>query len=54
MPNLSPRAVRKKYALYENKAHDGMESAQELDALKEAVKEAGYKIVVDKGDRAGF
>ena len=31
-----------------------MESAQELDALKKAVKEAGYKIVVDKGDRAGF
>ena len=54
MPNLSPRAVRKKYALYENKAHVGMESAQELDALKKAVKEAGYKIVVDKGDRAGF
>ena len=54
MPNLSPLAVRKKYELYENKAHGGMESAQELDALKKAVKEAGYKIVVDKGDRAGF
>lgn len=54
MPNLSPLSVRKKYQLYENKAFSGMESAQEIDALKKSVAAAGYEIVIDKGDRAGL
>lgn len=34
MPNLSPRSVRKKYELYNNKVVTGQESAQELEELK--------------------
>lgn len=33
MPNLSPGAVRKNYALYDNKLSDGAEAAESLDAL---------------------
>lgn len=54
MPNLSPLAVRRKYQLYENKVFSGMESAQEIAALKKSVAAAGYEIVVDKGERAGL
>lgn len=54
MPNLSPLSVREKYQLYENKAFSGMESAQEIDALKQSVASTGYEIVIDRGDRAGF
>ncbi len=53
MPNLSPMRVRKKYALYENKAFSGTESAQQLSLLKEKVRSSGYEIVTDIGNYKG-
>lgn len=50
MPNLSPVQVRKKYSLYDNKAHTGQEAAEGLAALKESVARAGYQIVTGRGD----
>lgn len=50
MPNLSPVGVRKKYSLYDNKICTGDEAAQCINCLSERVKNAGYKIVVDRGD----
>lgn len=50
MPNLSPASVRKKYALYDNKATDGSESAQCKQALEERMAEIGYEVVVHRGD----
>ena len=50
MPNLSPASVRKKYALYDNKATDGSESAQCKAALSERMSSIGYEVVTDRGD----
>ncbi len=50
MPNLSPASERKKYALYDNKLATGTESAEEIEELKNQIKNIGYEIVVDKGD----
>lgn len=50
MPNLSPVNVREHYALYENKICTGAEDARYIESLKEKVKQAGYRIVTDRGD----
>ena len=50
MPNLSPKDVRNKYMLYNNKLNTGTESASQLDALEEKMRRIGYDIVVDRGD----
>jgi len=50
MPNLSPEAARARYTLYNNKLHTGAENAEELDLLKAQVADAGYRIVIDRGD----
>ncbi len=50
MPNLSPQNVRKKYELYNNKLTSGNESAQEIENLKNSIKNIGYEIVTDRGD----
>lgn len=50
MPNLSPKTVRKKYELYNNKLSDGDESAQNLLNLKQKMLNIGYEIVTDRGD----
>ena len=50
MPNLSPVSVRKKYLLYDNKASDGEESAQCVNALSKRMASVGYEIVTDRGD----
>ena len=50
MPNLSPVAVRKKYAIYDNKICTGEESAQCRNCLEMRVEAAGYRIVTDRGD----
>ncbi len=50
MPNLSPENTRKKYALYDNKLATGVESAEQIEKLKEQIKNIGYEILVDKGD----
>ena len=50
MPNLSPEMTRKKYTLYDNKLSTGVESAEQIENLKEQIKNIGYEIVIDKGD----
>ncbi|MBO5743014.1 MAG: [FeFe] hydrogenase H-cluster radical SAM maturase HydE [Clostridia bacterium] len=50
MPNLSPEDVRAKYNLYDNKAYSGSEAAESLAILKSLVENAGYRVVVDRGD----
>ena len=50
MPNLSPVAVRKQYALYDNKICTGEESAQCKDCLARRMEAIGYTVVVDRGD----
>lgn len=50
MPNLSPREVRKKYLLYDNKICTGDEAAESLASLEKRVKSIGHEIVVDRGD----
>jgi len=50
MPNLSPASVRKKYMLYNNKASDGTESAQCVEALRKRMTSIGYEIVTARGD----
>ena len=50
MPNLSPHSVRKKYELYNNKLISGNESAQEIENLKNSMKNIGYEIITDRGD----
>ena len=37
MPNLSPRNVRKKYMLYDNKICTGDEAAQCIECLKKKI-----------------
>lgn len=50
MPNLSPEGVREKYTLYNNKLATGVESAQQVRALDNAMKAIGFRICVDRGD----
>lgn len=50
MPNLSPHSVRKKYELYNNKLISGNESAQEIENLKNSMKNIGYEIITGRGD----
>jgi biotin synthase len=50
MPNLSPVSVRGKYALYDNKLSTGVESAQELERLRQQIRAIGYEIVTSRGD----
>jgi len=54
MPNLSPASVRKKYALYDNKATDGAEAAECRDALSKRMQDIGYEVVTDRGDVKPF
>jgi biotin synthase len=54
MPNLSPKDVRKKYLLYDNKAFTGSEAAESLNSLKRSMGEAGFEVVVDRGDHIGM
>ena len=50
MPNLSPKAAREKYMLYNNKLNTGIESVEGLNALKKSMEEIGYKVAVSRGD----
>lgn len=50
MPNLSPKGTRKLYELYDNKICTGAEAAESRNDLEKRVKEAGYQIVMDRGD----
>lgn len=53
MPNLSPLTVRKKYELYNNKAHTGTEAAEHLSLLDADMNAIGYHVVVSRGDPKG-
>ena len=50
LPNLSPVAVRKKYALYDNKICTGEEAAECRGCLAGRMQKIGYRIVSDRGD----
>jgi biotin synthase len=50
MPNLSPVAVRDKYALYDNKICTGDEAAQCRGCIGRRVASCGYEITEDVGD----
>ncbi len=50
MPNLSPEDHRKQYALYDNKAALGAESAQGIQALDNELSTIGYHIDWSRGD----
>lgn len=50
MPNLSPVAVREKYALYDNKICTGDEAAQCRNCLAVRMQSIGYQVVVSRGD----
>ena len=50
MPNLSPVAVREKYALYDNKICTGDEAAQCRNCLAARMQSIGYQVVVSRGD----
>ena len=54
MPNLSPKAVRDKYKLYDNKICTGEEAAECVNCLENRVKSVGRRIVVDRGDNLAF
>lgn len=50
MPNLSPKQVRGKYLLYDNKIFTGEEGAESIDLLKKRISQIGYELLVDRGD----
>lgn len=50
MPNLSPRAVREKYALYDNKLSTGEEAAESLRGLQARIEGIGYRMNLTRGD----
>ena len=50
MPNLSPREVRGKYLLYDNKICTGDEAAECRFCMEKRMERIGYQVVVDRGD----
>ncbi len=50
MPNLSPKSVRDKYLLYDNKICTGDEAAECKHCLQMRMKSIGYNIVTSRGD----
>lgn len=53
MPNLSPVAVREKYALYDNKICTGDEAAQCIECLKKRISSVGCEVQISRGDYGG-
>ena len=54
MPNLSPTGVREKYMLYDNKICTGEAAAECIHCISRRAERAGCRVVVDRGDPAGF
>jgi biotin synthase len=54
MPNLSPKAVRKLYALYDNKICTGDEAAECLLCMEGRIRSSGFEPVMVRGDMAGW
>ena len=53
MPNLSPIHVREQYMLYNNKIATGLEAAEGVKKLAEAIAAVGYELVHERGDYRG-
>ena len=54
MPNLSPKGVRAKYALYDGKICTGEEAAECIGCLTNRINSTGYHINAARGGCAGF
>ena len=54
MPNLSPREVRKKYLLYDNKICIGDDAAACIGCMSARVSKTGYQLIVSRGDHVRF
>lgn len=54
MPNLSPKNVRKKYMLYDNKICTGDEAAECRRCLDRRMESIGYRVAVSRGDHIFF
>ncbi len=54
MPNLSPKSVRHKYLLYDNKICTGDEAAECLSCMKKRMESIGYHVAVSRGDHKSF
>ncbi len=50
MPNLSPKQVRSKYLLYDNKICTGEEAAESRELLQNRMNQIGYELLIDRGD----
>lgn len=50
MPNLSPKSVREKYMLYNNKAGVHDTAASGIQKLRAQMESIGYEVVVGRGD----
>lgn len=50
MPNLSPKEVRDKYLLYDNKICTGDEAAECRHCIENRISSIGYQVVVGRGD----
>lgn len=50
MPNLSPKDVRNKYMLYDNKICTGDEAAECRHCMEGRIGRIGYQVVVSRGD----
>lgn len=54
MPNLSPLAVRGRYAIYDNKLSSGAEAVESLGLLEEELNSIGYHIDYSIGNHKNF
>lgn len=50
MPNLSPKQVRDKYALYDGKICTGDEAAECRNCIERIINLSGYKVEIGRGD----
>ncbi len=50
MPNLSPKQVRSKYLLYNNKISTGEEAAESRELLQKRMNRIGYELLIERGD----
>lgn len=50
MPNLSPRKVRAKYSLYDNKICTGDEAAECRNCIQLRIESAGFEVDLSRGD----
>lgn len=53
MPNLSPKSVREKYLLYNNKAGIQDTASSGIKKLRLQMSEIGYDVVISRGDYKG-